>query len=103
MKHVVHHDLGQERATQVAKAAFDSYKERFAKYKPQAHWTSDRHADIDFNVKGVSLTGALDVNPKSIEMDLEVPFLFKPFKGKAISLIEEEIRKWMAKAQAGEI
>lgn len=103
MKHVVPHDLGQDRATQVAKAAFESYKQRFAKYNPQAHWINDRHADIDFNVKGVSLTGTLDVNPTDIQMDLDVPFLFKPFKGKAIGLIEEEIKKWMAKAKAGEI
>ncbi|MEB2313112.1 MAG: polyhydroxyalkanoic acid system family protein [Sorangiineae bacterium] len=103
MKHTVPHELGQERAKKVAVAALDSYKERFAKYEPNARWTNERHADIDFRVKGVSLTGSLDVNPASIELDLEVPFLFKPFKGKAIALIEEEIKKWMAKAKAGEI
>lgn len=102
MKHVVPHDLGQERAKQIAQAAFNSYKERYAKYSPKARW-NDNHADIDFSVKGVSLTGAIDVTPRSIEMDLDVPFLFKPFKGKALSLIDQEIKKWLAKAEAGEV
>ena len=36
-------------------------------------------------------------------MELDVPFLLKPFKGKALGVIEEEIKKWMAKAEAGEL
>lgn len=102
MKHVVPHDLGQEKAKEVAQAAFQSYRERFAKYNPQANW-NDQHADISFSVKGFSLKGSLDVNPKNIEMELDVPFVLKPFKGKALGVIEEEINKWAAKAKAGEL
>jgi hypothetical protein len=102
MKHVVPHDLGQEKAKQVAQAAFQSYRERFAQYDPKAEW-NEKHADISFSVKGFSLKGSLDVNPKNIEMELDVPFLLKPFKGKALGVIEEEIKKWMAKAEAGEL
>lgn len=103
MKHVVPHDLGQDRARKVADAALASYKERFAKYEPTARWLDDRHADIGFKVKGVTLKGAVDVNPKSIEMELDVPLLFRPFKGKALNLIEEEVNRWISKAEAGEI
>ena len=38
-----------------------------------------------------------------IEMDLDVPFVLRPFKGKAMGVIEEEIKKWIAKAKAGEL
>ncbi len=102
MKHVVPHDLGQEKAKQVAEAAFESYRQRFARYNPTAKW-NDQHADISFSVKGFSLKGSLDVNPKNIEMELDVPFVLKPFKGKALGVIEEEINKWAAKAKAGEL
>lgn len=103
MKHVVVHDLDAETAKKVAQAAFDSYKARFAEYKPTVAWANDKRADISFNVKGVTLKGGVDVNPSSFDLDLDVPFLLKPFKGKAISVIEEEIRKWIGKAKAGEV
>jgi hypothetical protein len=103
MKHVVPHGLGQDKAKQVAQAAFESYRTRYAKYEPQATWRDDRHAQITFSVKGMKLTGSLQVNPDDIEMDLDVPFMLRPFKGKALSVIEEEIKKWVSKAKAGEI
>jgi hypothetical protein len=36
-------------------------------------------------------------------MSLDVPFLLRPFKGKALGVIEEEIRRWVAKGEAGDI
>ena len=64
---------------------------------------SPTRAEISFNVKGMSLSGTLEVQPKAIEMDLDVPFLLKPFKGTAISVIEEEIKSWLAKEKAGQL
>jgi hypothetical protein len=103
MKHVVPHGLGQEKAKQVALAAIGSYTSRFAQYNPNARWLDDRRAEISFQVKGITLSGNMQVNPNDIEMDLEVPFLLRPFKGKALGVIEEEIKKWIAKAQAGQV
>ena len=103
MKHAVPHDLGQAKAKAVADAAFDSYKKRLAKYSPQTEWVSDRRANISFSVKGISLRGALEVTDKSIDMELDVPFLLRPFQGKALGVIEQEIRQWVDKAKAGEV
>jgi hypothetical protein len=103
MKHSVAHDLGEEEAKNVANSAFDSYKARFAEYRPTATWVGDKHADISFSVKGLSLKGTIDLKPQSFELDLAVPFLLKPFKGKALGVIEEEIRKWIGKAKAGQL
>lgn len=101
MKHAVSHDLGQERARQVAEAALNAYKQKFAKYHPQSNWVSPTKADISFSVKGMTLRGALEVLPTTIEMDLDVPFLLKPFKGAAIEAIDSEIREWIGKAKSG--
>ena len=103
MKHVVPHGLGKDKATEVAKAAFNSYRERFEKYQPKANWVRDDKAEISFSVKGISLNGSMQVNDNDIEMDLDVPFVLRPFKGKAMGVIEEEIKKWIAKAKAGEL
>lgn len=103
MKHVVTHDLGQEKAKKVALAAFDSYQKRFPQYNPTANWVSDNRANIGFNVKGISLTGVIEVSASTIEMDLDVPFMLRPFKGKALGVIEEEIQGWVQKARTGAI
>jgi hypothetical protein len=103
MKHSVSHDLGQERAKQAAEAAIKSYGQKFAKYNPQTRWASPNRADISFTVKGISLSGSLEVHEKTIDLDMDVPFLLRPFKNQALSVIEGEIREWIDKARAGQI
>ncbi len=103
MKHTVTHSLGLDMARKVAKAAMDSYAQRFSEYNPVTNWKSEDSADIGFNVKGMSLKGGVKVSSNAIDLDLDVPFMLKPFKGKAIAVIEEEIKKWIRKAEKGEI
>lgn len=103
MKHSVRHDLGLEQAKKVTHSALDSYAEKFAKYHPTVNWQSDTSATIGFTVKGVSLDGSIEVGASSIDLDLDVPFLLKPFRGKAVSVIEDEIQEWIAKARAGQL
>jgi hypothetical protein len=100
MKHTVPHDLGQERAKKVTESALSTYAEKFAKYSPKTSWASPSRANISFSVKGMSLSGAVEVKEKSIELELDVPFLLKPFQGQAISVIEGEIKAWLAKEKA---
>jgi hypothetical protein len=103
MKHLVHHGLGQERAKQVADSALKSYADKFSQYSPQSSWVSPTKADISFKVKGMTLNGALEIRDKDYELDLDVPFLLRPFKGTAMSVIEDEIQKWVSKAKSGEV
>ena len=103
MKHSVSHDLGQDRAKQAAETAIKSYAEKFAKFQPQTRWVSPSRAEISFNVKGINLRGALEVLPTTIDLDMDVPFLLRPFKNQALSVIEAEIREWIEKARAGQV
>lgn len=103
MRHVVKHGLNQELAKKATLKAWEAYQERFAEYSPSATWVSDTRADVSFRVKGVTLKGALELEPGGVGLELEVPFLFRPFRKIAISKIEEEIRKWVAKAEKGEL
>lgn len=100
MKHTVNHDLGQERAKKVTESALTTYAEKFAKYSPKTSWTSPSRANISFSVKGMSLSGSVEVKDKTIELELDVPFLLKPFQGQAISVIEGEIKSWLDKEKA---
>ncbi|HJK91652.1 MAG TPA: polyhydroxyalkanoic acid system family protein [Polyangiaceae bacterium LLY-WYZ-15_(1-7)] len=103
MKHSVEHDLDLATAKKATQKAFESYSERFEKYNPTANWSSETQCDVSFTVKGVKLDGALELKPKSIEMDLQVPLLFRPFKNKALDVVEREVRKWVEKARNGEL
>ncbi len=100
MKHSVSHDLGQERAKKVTESALTSYAEKFAKYSPKTTWTGPNKAQISFSVKGMTLNGAVEIKDKTIDMELDVPFLLRPFQGQAISVIEGEIKEWLAKEKA---
>jgi hypothetical protein len=100
MKHVVSHDLGQVRAKEVAQSALSSYKDKFAKYSPEVRWQTDNKANIAFKIKGMTISGSLEVLEKTIEMDLDVPFMLRPFKSQALNVIEGEIQDWIKKAKA---
>jgi hypothetical protein len=103
MKHSVPHDLGKDGAKKAALAAFNHYGTRFAKYQPTATWTRDDRADISFTAKGITLKGVLEIKDKSIDMDLDVPFLLRPFKDKALAAVDREIGGWIDKARRGEV
>lgn len=103
MKHSVPHSLGKEQARKVASAAFDSYTKRFAEYNPTVDWKNEDLAEIGFSVKGMKLSGSIEVKESEILLDMDVPFILKPFKKQAVGKIEEEIRGWIEKAKRGEI
>ena len=103
MKHAVPHDLGIEKARTVADAAFARYKETLSQYNPRSNWVTDRRAEISFSVKGITLNGSVELQQSSIDLELDVPFLLRPFRGKALSVIEKNILKWIDKAKAGKI
>jgi hypothetical protein len=103
MKHIVRHEVTQAQARQAIDTAIQVYSRKFPQYQPKSRWLSDSHAQVSFHVKGMSLTANIKTLAEHIEMDMEVPFIFWPIKGQAMRLIEGEIRKWVARAKAGEI
>jgi hypothetical protein len=103
MKHSVPHDLSRELARTAAEKAFASYAERFAEYRPVMRWLDDRRSVTSFTVRGLTLTGRIELGPRAILIDVDVPFLLRPFRSKAIEVIEREIRLWVERAQAGKL
>jgi len=103
MEHRVSHDLGRELGKKAAQAAFGAYAAKYAEYKPTTTWTGDYTATVSFSVKGFGLKGDVEVHERDITLDLEVPFLLRAFKSKALDIIEREIRIWCDKAKRGEL
>ena len=103
MKHELAHELPTDVAKQVAEKAFESYRQRYAQYRPRLTWISDRRAEASFSVKGISLRGKMELKDKAIVFELEVPFLLRAFKSRAVAVMERELERWTDKAERGEI
>jgi len=102
MKHVIQHDLDMPTAKRVADRAFAEYKGRFPDYHPSLTWVNEHRADVAFNAKGIKLSGSMQIEATAIVLELDVPFLFRPFQKIALDVIEREVRVWIDKAHAGE-
>jgi hypothetical protein len=100
---MVPHDLSFDLAKKAADAALQSYKQRFPDYDPQVTWSDEKTAHVALKAKGMAMKGIFEINADNIAMDMEVPFLLKPFKQKALEVIEEQIKMWIAKAKSGEL
>jgi hypothetical protein len=103
MKKSFPHDLDTPTSKKVAEHAFAAYAERFAEYNPNMNWSTDTHADFGFTAKGLALKGTMDLRDGEVEVELNVPLLLKPFRKKAMSVIETEMEKWIDKANKGEL
>lgn len=102
-KHSIRHNLTPEMAKKVTDKAIETYSQKFAEFTPTAKWVSPSRNEVSFTAKGIKLKGALELKPGEVELDLDVPFLLRPFQGKAISIIDDEIREWIERANRGEL
>jgi hypothetical protein len=97
------HDLSPELARVALQAAFDFYRERFPGANIAMDWKSDRTAVVRFAVKALVLTGTVDLQPRGYQLALQAPFVFKIFQKQAVRIVEEQARRWIARAKAGEL
>lgn len=102
-QHDILHDLEFDLAKLAAERAAEAYGQRFAEYDYKATWVSSSRVELGFTVMGKRLSGAMTVKAKKLELELEVPLVFRPFRGKALEIIEREARVWLAKAKNGEL
>ncbi|MCS6856371.1 MAG: polyhydroxyalkanoic acid system family protein [Sandaracinaceae bacterium] len=102
VKHTIPTGLDRNLSKRVIDHAMEAYQAQFASYRPRFRWTSDSKGEFGFEVKGFSLGGVIEVRDHAIDVEMEVPLLFRPLKGKAIQVIEQEVNVWVEKAKRGE-
>jgi hypothetical protein len=103
MKHLIRHDLDTPTARRAADRAFAEYRRRYEAYDPTLAWSGETRGDVSFAAKGIKLAGSIVLDPGTITMELDVPFLLRPFQKRALEVIEREVRIWLDKAKTGEI
>lgn len=101
--HEIPHDLGFDLAKRAAIKAVEVYGEKFAEYDYEATWVSDERVELSFTVRGKRIEGAMTVKPHKVDLELDVPLLFRPFRGMALGIIESEAKMWLEKAKRGEL
>lgn len=103
MKHCIKHDLSPELARKAVAKAAERYTEKWEKYDAKVNWVNEDKADITFHVKGMNVAAHLELIPGQATIEMDVPFVLRPFRKKALSVVEEVIQKWIGKAQRGEL
>ena len=103
MNHSVPHDLSHEQAREATRHALESYRARFPEFKPQGQWVSPDRAELSFSAVGSTLKGVVEVFDNHIDLELDVPLMMRPFRNKAMAVIEGEIRAWIQKAKDGRL
>lgn len=103
MKHVIKHSLPLPLAKKATEKAFESYEKRFSEFSPTAEWVTEERAEISFTALGKTLEGAIELRSDEIGLELDVPLMMRPFKNKALGVIEDQIQQWVTRAQNGEL
>lgn len=103
MRYAVKHDLDGELLHRTIEAAFSSYQQRYPGYDPSLIWTSATQARIGFRARGMAVSGNVDMHPGELDVDLDLPLVFRVFKKRALAVVDAEVQGWIRRAKAGEI
>jgi len=103
IKHTIHHGLELALAKRAIGEAMDAYSARFADYSPTFAWETDHIGRVAFHAKGVTVVGEIEIIGPNVTVDLEVPLILRLFRGKAMEVIDREVKAWCEKARNGEL
>lgn len=101
MQHSIPHGLDLPLARRAIRRALDSYVERFAQYRPHLSWHGDDRAVITFSAMGATVRGSFELNERALALTMDVPLLLRPFRARAIEVVEREVREWVERARQG--
>ena len=103
IKHEIHHGLEPALARRAIDKAMEGYSKRFAEFSPSYRFVTDTRATFSFSALKVTVNGEIEIVSPKILVDIDVPFILRVFKGRAIEIIDGEVRDWVEKVRAGEL
>jgi hypothetical protein len=103
LRHSVKHQLSPEQLRLAVRKFAEEYCERFREYATVAEWLNEDKVEVRFKVKGIKLSGTLELLPGEIGITMDVPFAFNLFRSRAVRAIEDEVRPWLERAARGEL
>ncbi len=103
MKQTIAHDLAPDLARRAAAAALAHFQARFPTSHITPDWLSPDEAVVAFTIKGFHLKPRIRLRPGLIDVEIDIPFLARPFEARARARIERELALWIDKARRGEL
>ena len=96
--HSFSHNLERKTARQLVEMAWQHYKNRYSKYHPECTWSGDDVVNIGFRAGFLKLAGDLEITDSEFKLGMEVPMSLRFLRKKAMTIVENEIKKWLAKS-----
>ena len=98
MRHTVRHTLAPDKAKDVLEHALGAYREHYAEYQVETGWADEETAEIGFRMTGKQVRGKIKVCPDCYDIDLELPWMYRPFTQRIAGAVEQELQRWLARA-----
>lgn len=98
VKHRITHSLSDEEAQRMLDAAFVHYRERYPRYQPTLIWHHPKRAELRVHVPGYELAARLSLHPHEVLIELDLPFLLRPFEKRARERIDREAAHWLSRS-----
>jgi hypothetical protein len=98
MRHSVHHELEPARAKAMLDRALDTYRAHYAEHGVETAWIDERTAEIGFELTGSKVDGRITVCEDCFDIDLDLPWILRPFSRRIAHSFEQELQRWMAQA-----
>jgi hypothetical protein len=95
-RQVIETGVSADDAVPLLERAMASYRERFATYEPSFAWTGKHEGRFGFRALGADVDGKIALTDGACEVTLDVPWRLKPFRKKALEVIEREVRHWIS-------
>lgn len=91
------HQLPKDEAQERIKKLLTNLKEQQADKisEVKENWEGD-NATFSFNIKGFDISGGIQVNPESVDIQGELPFALSFFKGMIADLISSKAKELLA-------
>lgn len=98
MKHSVHHQLETAQAKEVLDRALDTYRAHYADHGVETAWVDERTAVVGFELTGSKVDGRITVCEGCYDIDLQLPWMLRPFGKRIAQTFEHEFQRWLDRA-----
>ena len=98
IKIAIPHRLSRQEATQRLQSGFADFRKQYASNLAQMEdrWTGD-HMDFNATVFGQSITGRIDVRDSSVDLEVDLPWVFAVLAGKVKGQLQQAGQKLLEK------
>src|SRR4051812_32850709 len=90
---IPHRLTQQEVRNRISKGITDAQREHAGKFSKLDHQWKDNHLSFDVGILGQTITGAVDVNPSDVVVNIDLPWMLAAFADKIRPQIKAQAEK----------